>query len=230
LALYAIGDLHLSFGTDKPMDIFGDGWLDHAERLKAGFSALGPDDVCVICGDVSWGMSLDESLEDFRFIAAQPGRKIILKGTHDYWWNTVAKLKAFFSANGIAGIEILNNNCFFYDGAAICGTRGWTIDPDEADAHDAKITAREAGRLRMSLQAAGGAASKLCFFHYPPRYKGLVCDEIVDVMGEFGVECCWYGHVHGAAHRHAVVGLVEGINYELVSADYVKFVPQLVLP
>jgi len=227
--LYAIGDLHLSLGVDKPMDIFGGGWSNYVEKIEAGFSSLGPDDICVLCGDTSWGITFEESLEDFLFIQSLPGKKIILKGNHDYWWNTATKIKGFFSQNDIDSIDILNNNCFFYGGAAICGTRGWLADEGADAEHNAKIMARETGRLRMSLQAAGDAAEKLCFFHYPPRYNDLVCGDFIGVMNEFGVKKCWYGHIHSQGHKFAVRGEVDGIDYEIISADYVDFTPQKIV-
>ena len=229
MALYAIGDLHLSLGCDKPMDIFGGGWNNYVEKIKAGFSTLDYDDVCVLCGDSSWGMSFEESLEDFKFISELPGKKIILKGNHDYWWNTVSKLTAFFSENNIENIEILNNNCFLYENAAICGTRGWMTEGEIDTEHNAKIMAREAGRLRASLQAAGKAEIKLCFLHYPPRFNNLVCDDLVTAMNDYGVKNCWYGHVHGQGHRLAVRGEVEGIVYEMISADFLDFVPKRIM-
>ena len=226
LSLYAIGDLHLSLGSDKPMDVFGGDWENYVEKIKSGFSILGPGDVCVICGDISWAMSLEESIEDFKFIDGLPGSKIILKGNHDYWWMTVSKMKSFFAQNGITSIDILNNNCFFHDGAAICGTRGWLTEGDADTEHNIKIMARETARLRASLKEAGDASEKLCFFHYPPRFKNMVCHSIIEAMNEFGIKKCWYGHIHGLGRDYAVQGDVEGINYEMVSADFVDFVPQ----
>ncbi|MCL2124407.1 MAG: metallophosphoesterase [Oscillospiraceae bacterium] len=229
MSLYAIGDLHLSLGTDKPMDVFGGEWDNYVEKIKAGFAKLRPDDVCVICGDVSWGMSLEESLEDFRFIGALPGKKIILKGNHDYWWMTVSKMASFFEKNGINGVDILNNNCYFYENAAICGTRGWLTEGEFDTEHNQKIMARETLRLRASLAAAGDAEVKLCFFHYPPRFKDMVCADMIEVMDEFSVKKCWYGHIHGLGRKFAVRGIVGGIDYEMVSADFVDFEPQLVM-
>jgi len=226
LALYAIGDLHLSLGSDKPMDIFGGGWHNYIEKIKAGFSLLEPDDVCVLCGDTSWGMSLEESLEDFRFIDGLPGKKIILKGNHDYWWTTATKMKGFFQMSGIESIDVLHNNYFVYEGAAICGTRGWLMDGEADPEQNTKIMARETIRLRASLQAAVSWTEKLCFFHYPPRFKNIVFYGMIEAMNEFGVKNCWYGHIHSLGHRFAVRGEIEGINYEMVSADFVDFVPQ----
>ena len=226
MSLYAIGDLHLSLGSDKPMDVFGGGWNNYMEKIRAGFSELGPDDVCVLCGDTSWGMNFEESLSDFRFLAKLPGKKIILKGNHDYWWNTVTKMKAFFHENGICNIDFLHNNCFFYEGTAICGTRGWLMDGESE--FDEKIMARETVRLKTSLTAAGDAP-KLCFFHYPPRFKNMVCHDIIAAMNESQVKNCWYGHIHSAGHRFAVQGKVEGITYEMVSADFLDFTPRKIL-
>jgi len=229
MALYAIGDLHLSHGTNKPMDVFGGGWVNYIEKLKAGFQVLGAGDVCVLCGDISWGMNLDESLEDFLFIENQPGRKIILKGNHDYWWNTAAKMKKFFDKNGITSIDILHNSCFRYEDTAICGTRGWLADDDLNAEQNGKIMAREVLRLRASLQASKEMIERICFFHYPPRFKNTVCNELVSVMNEYDVKRCYYGHLHGDGHRLAVHGLIEGIEYEMVSADFVNFTPQMVM-
>ena len=229
MSLYVIGDLHLSLGTDKPMDVFGGGWENYIEKIVSGFSQLGPEDTCVICGDISWAMALEDSLDDFRFINTLPGKKIILKGNHDYWWNTAAKMNAFFTQNGIESIEILHNNCFFCNGTAICGTRGWMSEGEGDTEHNKKIVAREAARLRASLLMAGDVEEKLCFFHYPPRFKNMVCRDFIDVMDEFGVKKCWYGHVHSFGHRHAVTGEVEGIEYNMISADYVGFIPQLIV-
>ena len=155
MALYAIGDLHLSMSSDKPMDVFGARWENHIEKLREGFSALTEDDVCVLCGDLSWGMSIDDCLDDFRFIASLPGKKIVLKGNHDYWWTTRAKAERFFAENGIEGIEILNNNCVMYDEkTAICGTRGWFYEEETGAAHDQKIMEREIGRLETSRKSS----------------------------------------------------------------------------
>ena len=211
------------------MDIFGGGWNDYIRKIETGFSTLKPDDICVLCGDISWGMSLEESILDFKFINDLPGKKIVLKGNHDYWWTTTSKMKSFFYENGIENIDILHNNCFFYQGSAICGTRGWLMDDVSVDSHNNKIMARETARLRASLREAGAAENKLCFFHYPPRFYNIVCEDIVSVMNEYGVRRCWYGHIHGMGHGLAVRGEVEGIFYEMVSADFTNFIPQRIM-
>ncbi len=225
MAIYAIGDLHLSLGTNKPMDVFGGSWDNYVVKIKNGFSSLGATDTCVICGDVTWSMSLESSLEDFKFVDSLPGKKIILKGNHDYWWSTASKITSFFSKNNINTISILNNNCYRVDNAAICGTRGWFADEVTGSAQDKKIMAREILRLEASLTAAGESNEKICFLHYPPVFNNYICHDIIDIMKKYGVRSCWYGHIHGQGHRFAVTGEFDGIDYHMVSADYVNFSP-----
>ena len=225
MALYAIGDLHLSLGSDKPMEIFGDSWKDYVARIREGFSVLTEDDVTVLCGDLSWGMSLEESLEDFRFIDALPGKKYLLKGNHDYWWNTAAKMERFFAENGLTTMEILHNNCRFYGDTALCGTRGWFYQLDNQGTHNEKVLLREVGRLETSLKAAGDR-EKLCFLHYPPLYQGYQCPEILRLLREYGVKACYYGHLHGASHRRAIEGMRSGTLFSLVAGDFLGFVPK----
>ena len=177
MALYAIGDLHLAQSVNKPMDVFGPGWSNHAQRLEAAFSQLGEGDVTVLCGDISWGIDFSESLADFQFIDRLPGKKIIVKGNHDYWWNTAAKMRRFFQENGLESLEILHNNAYFYEDWALCGTRGWFYE-EEASGHNEKVLNREVGRLEASLRAAGGRPI-LAFLHYPPLYTGYRCPEVV---------------------------------------------------
>jgi len=225
MSLYAIGDLHLSLESGKPMDVFGGNWGNYTEKLKVGFSTLKPWDICVICGDISWAMSIKEAASDFRFIEELPGRKIILKGNHDYWWTTATKAHSFFRQNNIETIDILHNNCYFYGSKAICGTRGWFYEEETGGAHDKKIMSRELIRLEASLKAAGGTEI-ICFFHYPPVYKDYICHEIIDLMHKHNVKTCCYGHIHGAGHRYAIEGKFDGINYHMVSADYLNFNPK----
>jgi len=229
LALYAIGDLHLSHGIDKPMDVFGGKWVDYMDKLTQGFKVLSEDDLCVMCGDISWGISLEESLEDFRYIENLPGKKILIKGNHDYWWTTVSKMKEFFEKNELKSIDILHNNSFNYDDVAICGTRGWLSDDKLTAQQNAKITARELIRLRASLEAAKDASKILCFLHYPPRLGNIICDDVISLLNEFGVKDCYYGHLHSEGHRLATRGVHDGINYEIISADYINFTPQRVI-
>lgn len=224
MALYTIGDLHLSLNSDKSMDVFGPGWADYVARIREGFSTLTEADTTVLCGDLSWGMSLEESLEDLKFINALPGRKILLKGNHDYWWNTARKMENFFKENGLDSLEILHNNCKYYGDIALCGTRGWFYELDSEGTHNGKMMAREVGRLEASLQAAG-EAEKLCFLHYPPLYTGYRCPEILALLQKYGVKRCFYGHLHGASHRRRIEGDCGGTDFALVAADYLGFKP-----
>ena len=224
MALYAIGDLHLGLSVDKPMDVFGSGWDSHVERLRAAFAKLHDDDVTVLCGDTSWGIDFAQSLADFQFIDALPGKKLLLKGNHDYWWNTAAKMRRFFAENGLATLDILHNNCHFYGDYALCGTRGWFYEEDQK-AHDEKVLNREVGRLEASLKLAEGRPI-LAFLHYPPLYEGYRCPEILKKLEEYCVERCFYGHLHGITHRRASQGTLGGVDYQMVSADYLRFEPK----
>ena len=169
-------------------------------------------------------MTLEAALEDFRFISRLPGRKIILKGNHDYWWSTLSKMNTFFSANGFTSIRILNNNSFLYHDMAVCGTRGWFYEEETGSLHDRKMILREAGRLRRSLESAGDA-EKLVFLHYPPLFQNYICRELTDLLEEFDVKLCCYGHIHAAACRAAFSGWHGGTEYKLVSADHLAFKP-----
>lgn len=224
MALYAIGDLHLSLSSEKPMDVFGEKWRGHTEKLKAGFAGLGPEDLCVLCGDLSWAMGLEAAREDFLFIDSLPGRKLVVKGNHDYWWSTAAKAKRFFSENGISTIDILNNNAFSYGEFALCGTRGWFYEEEKGDSHDQKIMRREVMRLEASLAAAGDK-KKLVFLHYPPLYLSYRCPEILTLLKRYQVRLCCYGHIHGRGCASAFKGWQDGTEYRLVSADFVDFAP-----
>ena len=224
MALYAIGDLHLSLASDKPMDVFGDAWKNHTEKLKQGFSRLTDEDLTVLCGDLSWAMDLEGALADFRFIDALPGKKILLKGNHDYWWSTATKAKKLFRDNGLESMDILNNNCFFYGDTALCGTRGWFYEEERGGEHDKKIMRREIMRLETSLNAAG-EREKLVFLHYPPIYGRYECPEILSLLEKHRVRLCCYGHLHGKSCAAAFNGWSGCTEFKLLSADYVDFSP-----
>ncbi len=229
MALYAMGDLHLCLGAPKPMDVFGGAWVGYMDKLKEGLSCITAEDTLVLLGDLSWALDLEHAREDFAFINAIPGRKIILKGNHDYWWSTVAKFEKFCADNGFSDMVLLNNNCFEYGDIAICGTRGWFFEESRSGEHDEKVFKRELIRLEASLKAAG-EKQKLVFLHYPPRYKGYTCEEILVLLEQYGVRQCFYGHLHGPSHNLAMEGLWNGIEYRLVSADRLNFKPMLILP
>ena len=227
MALYAMGDLHLCLGAPKPMDVFGGAWVGYMEKLKQGLSVITEKDTLVLMGDLSWALDLNSAVADFAWINEIPGRKIILKGNHDYWWSTQAKFTKFCLENGFSDLNLLNNNCFFYDDWAICGTRGWFFEEERSGDHDEKVFRRELIRLEASLKAAGDR-EKMVFLHYPPRYKGYTCREILDLLKSYGVRRCFYGHLHGASHKLAMEGTWDGIEYRLLSADYLDFQPYIV--
>lgn len=228
MALYAIGDLHLCLGAPKPMDIFGGAWVGYMQKLQDGIADIGPEDTTVLLGDLSWALDLAEAREDFAWIDQIPGRKIILKGNHDYWWSTASKFYKFCEENGFSNQFVLNNNHYEYEDCAICGTRGWFFEEERSGAHDEKIFKRELLRLETSLQSAG-SLPKIVFLHYPPKYKGYECPEIIDLLKRYNVRQCYYGHLHGPSHALAMEGLWDGIDYKLVSADRLNFRPMRIL-
>lgn len=227
MSLFVLGDPHLSLGSAKPMDIFGGTWVGYVEKLVAGFRVVGPEDTVVLCGDLSWGMSLQEAEPDFAFLHTLPGKKIFLKGNHDYWWETTTKMTRFFAERGFSDFSVLHNNCFFYQGVALCGTRGWFLD-EEKKGHNEKMMRREVIRLETSLKAAG-EREKYCFLHYPPVYQGYECAGILELLERYQVKHCCYGHLHGHSMRLAVEGKRGETEFSLVSADHLGFVPKKIL-
>ena len=224
MALYVLGDTHLSLGASKPMDVFP-GWNGYVERLERNWRKLiKPEDTIVLAGDISWAMRLNDTRRDFAFLQELPGQKLIMKGNHDYWWTTANKMNAYLKAEGFDTLHILHNNSYSVEGYALCGTRGWFFEENAAPQSE-KVFKRELIRLEASLQAAG-EREKLCFLHYPPLYQGYRCPEILRLLKEYGVKLCCYGHLHGASHRRAIEGMWDGTEFSLVSADYLKFVPK----
>lgn len=229
MALYAIGDLHLCLGAPKPMDVFGGAWVGYMEKLREGMGVISPEDTTVLLGDLSWALDLQAARADFAWINEIPGRKIILKGNHDYWWSTAAKFQKFCLENQFSNMNILNNNFYEYEGYAICGTRGWYYEEKRSTEHDEKVFRRELIRLEASLKAAG-ELPKLVFLHYPPRSKGYECPEILELLSRYEVRRCFYGHLHGPSHRLALEGTWDGVEYALLAADFINFRPQKILP
>ena len=228
MALYAIGDLHLCLGAPKPMDIFGGAWVGYLEKLERGFQKITDQDTTVLLGDLSWALDLNEAKADFGWIDRIPGRKIILKGNHDYWWSTAAKFYKFCNEQGFSDQWILNNNHYEYENWAICGTRGWFYEEERSSDHDGKVFRRELLRLEASLKSAGDKP-KLVFLHYPPKYKGYECTEILELFEKYEVRQCYYGHLHGASHNLALEGMWNGVEYHLVAADRINFTPVTVI-
>ena len=224
MALYAIGDLHLSLTANKSMEVFGPAWENYHARIEEALGVLTDEDTLILAGDTSWGIDLAEAEADFKFLDRFPGKKYLVKGNHDYWWATAAKLHRFFEEKDIRTLDILHNNCVFYGDYAVCGTRGWFLEEDQKP-HNAKVLNREVGRLETSLQAAEGRPI-LCFLHYPPLYQGYECPEILAVLEKYRVGTCCYGHLHGPAIRRRLEGKRGETEFSLISADSLGFVPK----
>ncbi|WP_298035127.1 metallophosphoesterase [uncultured Dysosmobacter sp.] len=224
MALYAIGDLHLSLTADKSMEVFGPAWENYHARIEEALGILTEDDVLVLAGDTSWGIDLNEAEADFKFLDRFPGKKYLVKGNHDYWWTTAAKFHRFCGEKGIRTLDLLHNSCVLYGDYAVCGTRGWFLE-EEQKPHNAKVLNREVMRLETSLKAAEGRPI-LCFLHYPPLYQGYQCPEILAMLDRYQVRVCCYGHLHGPTIRRRWEGMRQKTEYSLISADYLGFIPK----
>ncbi|MBQ3115386.1 MAG: metallophosphoesterase [Clostridia bacterium] len=222
MAVYAISDLHLSLGTDKPMSVFGGNWDNYEQKLKTNWNNLvKKNDTVIVNGDISWATYIENAVNDFSFINQLNGTKLVSKGNHDYWWTTMKKQQEFCENNGFDTIKFLQNNCYVIEDYAICGTRGWALTKN--DDEDKKIYNRELERLQLSLREAKKADAKgiIVGLHYPPDLTFMT------VLENFGVRKCIYGHLHGNVHINTAYfeGEVGGIEYKLVSCDYLDFNP-----
>lgn len=230
MAIYTISDLHLPLGVDKPMNIFGKAWDNYIERLFSNWnSRVRKDDTVIVPGDLSWATYLKDSYKDFEFINALNGKKIIMKGNHDYYFTTLAQMYAFFEKNGFDTIKILQNNYFLVEDILICGTRGWDITATGEE--DIKLLNREAARLELSL---GKAQSDFCdkeirvFFHYPPILNQNKNNILLELLFKYNVKYCYFGHLHSKGIENAFSGEYNNVIFTLVSADYLKFNPLLI--
>ena len=229
MAIWVIADLHLSFSVDKPMDIFGDNWENHAEKIKQDWlEKVKPEDTVILPGDFSWATYIEDSKKDFEFLNSLPGRKILLKGNHDYWWTTLAKMREFVRENNFENIDFLYNNSYLVENKVIIGTRGWAFnETDESK----KMINRENERLKLSIKDAiekyGEDKEIIAFIHYPPIVSKNIEEgrylEFYNTLNEYGIKECYYGHLHGNSHKDAIEGEVGGINFHLISADYLDF-------
>ena len=236
MALFAISDLHLSTAadTDKSMEVFGKKWAGYTERLEKNWRAVVSEgDTVVIPGDVSWSISLAGTESDFTFLHSLPGKKILGKGNHDFWWSTETKMNAYLESLGFDDIRFLHNNAFYESGRIVCGTRGWFSEDDEGAHGDfEKLVNREATRLKLSLDAAKKLSDErpgtktVAFFHFPPVWGDQICRPIVDLLHEYGVTECCFGHIHGI-YTVPSVSEFEGISLRFISADYLDFLPRL---
>lgn len=234
MSLFVMADLHLSSDGAKPMDVFGPRWKDHMEKIKKNWNAVvTEEDTVIVPGDISWSLRLEDSLEDMRFLDSLHGKKLIGKGNHDFWWATVSKMKAFFKANNINSIDFLYNNAYRFENCIICGTRGWFLEEEQqrtvGTVDYEKIVNRELIRLKMSLEAARALQPLdkeplpiLVFLHFPPVWGDFVCREFVDLLHEYNVKSCYFGHIHGAYYVPACTEF-EGIDMVLTASDFLNF-------
>ncbi len=228
MAVYTIADLHLSLDGKKPMDVFP-GWNDYVSRLTKNWNALvTPQDTVVIAGDISWAMKLEDADLDFAYLDRLPGKKLLLKGNHDYWWSTRKKIETYLTDRGFSTLSIVHNSAVPVGEIAVCGTRGWLYNAETPE--DQKIVNREVGRLTTSLKEAESLGLRpVVFLHYPPLYDDQRCEEILNVLKEWNIRDCYFGHIHGSqAAKRAVVGEYSGIKMHLISCDTVQFTPVLV--
>ena len=225
MSIYVIGDLHLSFSEDKPMDIFGDNWSGHEEKIKKDWiEKVTDNDLVILPGDFSWSMKLEDTEKDFEYINNLPGKKLLLKGNHDYWWNTITKMRKFLKDKNFQNIDFIYNQGFEFDNYIISGTRGWSLLEEDKDE---KVLNRELARLEASikdgLEKAGDNKEIIVFMHYPPISNTRILNheeaQFVEIMKKYNVKKCFYGHLHGASIREAFEGEFEGIEFKLVSAD-----------
>lgn len=241
MSIFTIADLHLSTleSTNKSMEVFGSRWTDYTKRLEANWRKLiTENDTVIIPGDISWALSLTESLSDLKFLDSLPGRKILGKGNHDFWWATMKKHEQFFEKNGITTISFLFNNAHTVENYIISGTRGWYHDEDASNqpqnADFEKLTAREAQRLRTSLNAAVKLKEDypyseiIVFTHFPPFWNGKASENIVSILNEYNISRLYFGHIHG---NYTVEPTFEysGIKMSLISADYLAFTPKIIV-
>lgn len=225
MRVFAIGDLHLPGRQDKPMDIFGGRWTDHPERIAAAWrERVGPGDVVLMPGDLSWAMTLDEAADDLAYLGGLPGEVILVRGNHDYWWNAIGKVRKALPP----GVKAIQNDCVKIGEIAVCGTRGWTLPGSEGfTEQDEKVYRREIERLKLSLESAvrAGLEPAIVMMHYPPAPRNQAPTGFTELLEAYGVKLCVYGHLHGEAQRGALSGLVRGVRYRLVACDAIGFAP-----
>lgn len=229
MSIYVMADLHLSFAQSKPMDIFGDNWENHAEKIKQNWiGKVKEEDYVILPGDFSWATYIEDTKDDFAYLNKLPGNKILLKGNHDYWWTTLASMRRFIRDNGFTKIDFLYNNSYCIDEEIIVGTRGWNILDNE---ENGKMIKREVARLELSIQDGinryGKDKKMVAFLHYPPIINNVSCkqeeNDFINILKKYGIKKCYYGHLHGNSYEDAVIGEIDEIDYRLISADYLKF-------
>ena len=230
MAIYTIGDLHLSFKNPKPMNIFGNNWENHEEKVKQDWqNKVKPEDTVIHPGDFSWAMHLKDTLPDFKYLDSLPGKKIMLKGNHEYWWTTPTNMKNFLIGNGFYNIDFIQNNSIKVENKIICGTRGWAISETETE-NNKKILNREVIRLELSIKDAietnknyENKLEIIAFMHYPPIIKQNLNTEFIKILKKYEIKKCYYAHLHGKSIEEAIEANVQGIEFKLVSSDALDF-------
>lgn len=225
MAIYVIADLHLSFSQDKPMSIFGENWEGHSEKIKNNWiSKVKPEDTVVLPGDFSWAMYLQDTYKDFEYLNSLPGKKLLLKGNHDYWWTTVTNMRNFLEENKFKNIDFIYNNSYLVENKILTGTRGWNLLDTE---NSSKMIKRESVRLQLAIEDGikkyGDDKEIIVFMHYPPISNTNKKSEFLKILKQYDIKRCYYGHLHGKSHQDAVEGIVDGIEFKLISADYLNF-------
>ena len=224
MSIYTIGDLHLSFDNPKPMDIFGENWINHEEKIKEDWlKKVKPEDTVIHPGDFSWAMHLEDTIKDFEFLKSLPGKKIMLKGNHEYWWTTITNMKNFLSENNFEDIDFLQNNSFEIEDKIIAGTRGWSLVNEETE-NSKKIIKREAMRLELSIKDGLDKNKEIIvFMHYPPIVRQNMNSEFMQILQKYNIKKCYYAHLHSKSINDAIEGMVNGVEFKLVSADALDF-------
>lgn len=225
MAIYVIADLHLSFSQDKPMSIFGENWEGHSEKIKNNWiSKVKPEDTVVLPGDFSWAMYLQDTYKDFEYLNSLPGKKLLLKGNHDYWWTTVTNMRNFLEENKFKNIDFIYNNSYLVENKILTGTRGWNLLDTE---NSSKMIKRESIRLQLAIEDGikkyGDDKEIIVFMHYPPISNTNKKSDFLKILKQYNIKRCYYGHLHGKSHQDAVEGIVDGIEFKLISADYLNF-------
>lgn len=230
MSIYIIGDLHLSFAKEKPMNIFGTNWNEHEEKIKKDWiEKVQNEDTVILAGDFSWAMHLEETYLDFKYLESLPGKKVFIKGNHDYWWTTITNMNKFLKENNFSNIEFLYNNSIKIEDKIFVGTRGWNLLEGQ---NNEKMMNRELARLELSIQDAIKKQENeeiIAIFHYPPISKVMMKNEytyesqFLDKLKKYNIKKCYYAHLHGKSHIDAVEGNIEGIEFKLISSDYLEF-------
>ena len=240
MSVFAIADLHLSTASGHEMDVFGSRWQDYTKKIVKNWRAIITDaDTVILPGDISWAMNLQEAKSDFALLDSLPGKKLLGKGNHDFWWDTATKCNKFFSENKFGTLSLLYNNAFVVEDLIICGTRGWFLEKNQqqtvGEVDFEKISNRELQRLRLSLEAAkalkeNGNEEKeiLCFLHFPPLWGDFIAESMLKTMQEYGVKRCFYGHIHGTYYAPATLEY-NGLSLSLISSDFLDFVPKKIM-